>query len=50
MSETVKGFNLAAALAGVSKLDTSGGTQRIEYIDIGLLDGDPRNRDRKSVV
>jgi len=44
MSETVKGFNLAAALAGVSKLDTSGGTQRIEYIDIGLLDGDPRNR------
>ncbi len=44
MSETVKGFNLAAALAGVSKLDTSGGAQQIEYIDIGLLDGDPRNR------
>ncbi len=44
MSETGKGFNLAAALAGVSKLDTSGGAQQIEYIDIGLLDGDPRNR------
>ena len=32
MSETGKGFNLAA------------GAQQIEYIDIGLLDGDPRNR------
>lgn len=30
--------------ADVSKLDTSGGLERIEYIDIGLLDGDPRNR------
>ena len=30
--------------ANVSKLDTSGGAQQIEYIDIGLLDGDPRNR------
>ena len=28
----------------VSDLDTSGGAQQIEYIDIGLLDGDPRNR------
>ena len=28
----------------VSNLDTSGGPQRIEYIDIGLLDADPRNR------
>lgn len=28
----------------MSKLDTSGGAQQIEYIDIGLLDGDPRNR------
>lgn len=30
--------------ANVSNLDTSGGAQQIEYIDIGLLDGDPRNR------
>ena len=30
--------------SNVSKLDTSGGAQQIEYIDIGLLDGDPRNR------
>lgn len=28
----------------VSDLDTSGGVQQIEYIDISLLDGDPRNR------
>lgn len=45
-------FNLAEVLRGqlqnagadVSKLDTSGGLEQIEYIDIGLLDGDPRNR------
>lgn len=45
-------FNLAEVLWGqlqtaggdVSKLNTSGGPERIEYIDIGLLDGDPRNR------
>ena len=30
--------------ADVSKLDTSGGPEQIEYIDIGLLDSDPRNR------
>ena len=28
----------------VSNLDTSGEPEQIEYIDIGLLDGDPRNR------
>ena len=28
----------------VSNLDTSDSPQQIEYIDIGLLDGDPRNR------
>ena len=28
----------------VSNLDTSDSPQRIEYIDIGLLDADPRNR------
>ena len=44
MAETRKGFNLATALAGVSKLDTTGGREQIEYIDIGLLDADSRNR------
>ena len=45
-------FSLAEVLRGqlqnagtdVSKLDTSGGLEQIEFIDIGLLDGDPRNR------
>ena len=45
-------FSLAEVLRGqlqnagtdVSKLDTSGGLGQIEFIDIGLLDGDPRNR------
>ena len=45
-------FSLAEVLRGqlqnagtdVSKLDTSEGLERIEYIDIGLLDSDPRNR------
>lgn len=35
---------LQNAGADVSKLDTSGGLEQIEFIDIGLLDGDPRNR------
>lgn len=30
--------------ANVSNLDTTSGAQQIEYINIGLLDGDPRNR------
>ena len=45
-------FRLAEVLRGqlqnagknVSNLDTSDSPQQIEYIDIGLLDGDPRNR------
>ena len=45
-------FRLAEVLRGqlqnagenVSNLDTTGSPQRIEYIDIGLLDADPRNR------
>lgn len=44
-------FRLAEVLRGqlqnagenVSNLDTTGSPQRIEYIDIGLLDADPRN-------
>ena len=43
MAETGKGFNLAAALAGVSKLDTSGGREQIEYIPLDRIDSDPRN-------
>lgn len=43
MAETGKGFNLAAALAGVSKLDTSGGREQIEYISLDRIDSDPNN-------
>lgn len=35
---------LQTAGGDVSRLDTSGSPERIEYIDIGLLDRDPRNR------
>lgn len=40
-----QGFDLAAMLQSVSKLDTSAGTDReqIEYIDIDRIDGDPNN-------
>ena len=43
MAETGKGFDLASALAGVPRLDTSGGREQIEYIDISKIDDDPRN-------
>lgn len=36
-----KGFNLAEALSGVSKMDT--GAERIELLDIAKLGDDPRN-------
>ena len=39
-----KGFNLAKIMEGVPKLGTSGdGRKRIEYIDIALLEDDPKN-------
>ena len=37
----VKGFDLAAMLQDVSKLDT--GREQIEYIDIDRIDDDPNN-------
>lgn len=45
MAEKKKGFDLAEKLKEVSRLDT-GGEQRpqLEYIDIDLIDPDPRNR------
>lgn len=44
MAEKKTGFNLAEALAGVSKLDTSAhGREQIEYIDIDRIDDDPNN-------
>lgn len=44
MAEKKTGFNLAEALAGVSKLDTGvDGREQIEYIDIDLIDDDPNN-------
>lgn len=43
MAEKKKGFDLAAALANVSKLDTSGSREQIEYIDINAIDSDPNN-------
>lgn len=45
MIEKKSGFNLADALAGVSKLDTGAadGREQIEYIDIDLIDDDPNN-------
>lgn len=44
MAEKKTGFNLAEALAGVSKLDTGiDGREQIEYIDITLIDDDPNN-------
>lgn len=45
MSEKGKGFDLAAALGAVSKLDTGAdGRPQLEYIDIDLIDPDPKNR------
>lgn len=41
MAEKKKGFDLAAVLSDVSKLDTN--REQIEYIDIDLLDADPNN-------
>lgn len=41
MSETKKGFDLAAALAAVSKSDT--GEKQIVYIDIDKIRPDPKN-------
>lgn len=38
-----KGFNLADVIKAVPKLDTADGRKQIEYIDIDLLDDDPRN-------
>lgn len=44
MAEKKTGFNLADALAGVSKLDTGAdGREQIEYIDIDRIDDDPNN-------
>lgn len=45
MAEPKKGFNLADALGAVSKINTdpAEGREQIEYIDIGLIDPDPRN-------
>lgn len=44
MAEKKTGFNLAEALAGVSKLDTgASGREQIEYIDIDRIDDDPNN-------
>lgn len=44
MAEKKAGFNLAEALAGVSKLDTGvDGREQIEYIDIDRIDDDPNN-------
>ena len=44
MAEKKTGFNLAEALAGVSKLDTGvDGREQIEYIDIDRIDDDPNN-------
>lgn len=41
MTDKKKGFDLAAVLSDVSKLDTN--REQIEYIDIDLIDGDPNN-------
>lgn len=38
-----KGFNLADVFKSVPKLDTGDGRKQIEYIDIDLLDDDPKN-------
>ena len=44
MAEKKTGFNLAEALAGVSKLDTGASDrEQIEYIDIDRIDDDPNN-------
>lgn len=43
MAETGKGFDLASALAGVPRLDTSGGREQIEYIPLERIDSDPLN-------
>lgn len=43
MDEKKKGFDLAAALGSVSNLDT-GNRPKLEYIDIDLIDPDPKNR------
>lgn len=45
MAERKKGFDLAAVLGDVSKLDTgnAAGREQIEYIDIDLIDDDPNN-------
>lgn len=44
MAEKKTGFNLAEALAGVSKLDTGAADrEQIEYIDIDRIDDDPNN-------
>lgn len=41
--EKKKGFDLAAALGAVSKMDI-GNRPQLEYIDIDLIDPDPKNR------
>lgn len=51
MAEKKKGFVLADALAGVPKVGTDAqGREQIEYIDIDLIDPDPKNRPNLSGI